>query len=65
MMRPLIAAGALTLALAGCSFVGGLPGMDRIADLVTSGDSAPRLNPVASNESQPVPAPLHGANRGI
>ncbi len=65
MMRPLIAAGALTLALAGCSFVGGLPGMDRIADLVTSGDGAPRLNPVASNGSQPVPAPLHGANRGV
>lgn len=64
MMRPLIAAGALTLALAGCSFVGGLPGMDRIADLVTPGSEAPRLNPVASSGSQPVPAPLLGAGVG-
>ncbi|MDA1059575.1 MAG: hypothetical protein O3C65_12895 [Proteobacteria bacterium] len=65
MMRPILAACALALALAGCSFVGSIPGVDRISTLWTGGsDDAPQLTPVAGAGGQSVPAPLLGANRG-
>ena len=33
-MKPLLIAGALTIALTGCSFVGALPGVDRLSNLI-------------------------------
>ncbi|NQV79782.1 MAG: hypothetical protein HQ495_04465, partial [Alphaproteobacteria bacterium] len=64
-MRPILAACALALALAGCSFVGSIPGVDRISTLWTgSNGEAPQLTPVAGAQDQSVPAPLLGANRG-
>ena len=61
-MKPLLIAGALTIALTGCSFVGALPGADRLSDLFT-GESTPKLTPIEA-ATQTSPARLLGADRG-
>ncbi len=61
-MKPLLVAGALTISLAGCSFVGNLPGADRLSDLM-GGGGAPELTPVET-ATQTAPSPLLGADRG-
>ncbi len=62
MTKPLLAVGALAIALTGCSFMSDLPGVDRLSSLMTGGN-APELKPVAS-VTQTAPAPLLGADRG-
>ena len=62
MMKPLLAVGALAIALSGCSFMSDLPGVDRLSSLMTGGN-APELKPVAG-VTQTAPAPLLGADRG-
>ena len=61
-MKPLLIAAALTVVLTGCSFVGALPGVDRLSNLVT-GDYTPTLTPVET-ATQTSSAPLLGADRG-
>ena len=61
-MKPLLIAGALTIALTGCSFVGALPGVDRLSDLFT-GESTPKLT-LIETATQTSPARLLGAERG-
>ena len=61
-MKPLLIAGALTIALTGCSFVGALPGVDRLSNLI-SGQSAPKLTPIEA-ATQTSPGQPLGAERG-
>lgn len=61
-MKPLLIAGALTIALTGCSFVGALPGVERLSNLMT-GESSPKLTPIET-ATQTSPASLLGADRG-
>jgi hypothetical protein len=62
MMKPLLIAGALTIALTGCSFVGALPGVDRLSNFI-AGESTPKLTPIET-ATQTSPARLLGAERG-
>ena len=61
-MKPLLIAGALTIALTGCSFVGALPAVDRLSNLI-SGQSAPKLTPIEA-ATQTSPGQPLGAERG-
>ncbi len=63
-MRPFLAIGALAIGLAGCSYVSELPGAESLSKLMRGGSDSPTLTPVASKGTQPVPAPLLGADKG-